>query len=152
MKQASLAMRKTVDLLKTQLFGMTDDIDEGLISTVKVDYNHQLTPLQHMSLVNQQGRRISVTPYDPSMIGAVEKELKKQGFDAYKFSKTTVVVNIPLPTQESVEKAKTQRKKIGEEAKVSIRNIRKKFRKKVDNDKRLQEATDAAIKEIDELT
>lgn len=145
-------MRKTVDLLKTQLFGMTDDIGESLISAVKVQYNHQPTPLQHLSLVNQKDRRVSITPYDPSMVGAVEEELKKQGFNAYKFSKTTVVVNIPVATGETQQKVASQIKKLGEETKVAIRNIRKKFRKKdKDNEKELQAMTDAAIQEIDDL-
>ena len=145
-------MRKTVDLLKAQLHGLRDNINESLIETVKVDYNHQPTPLQHLSLVSQQGRRISVTPYEPYMVGAIEDELKKQSFNAYKFSKTTVVVNIPEPSQENRNKVVSQMKKLGEEAKISIRNIRKKFRKKIDDDKRLQEITDAAIREISELT
>lgn len=145
-------MRKTVDLFKTQLFGMTDDIDEGLISTVKVEYNQQLTPLQHLSLVNQQGRRVSVTPFDPSLMGTIEDELKKQGFNAYKFSKKTVVVNIPLPSGENRQKVISQMKKLAEEAKVAIRNIRKKFRKKdKDDEKELQRMTDAAIEEINSL-
>ncbi len=145
-------MQKTVDLFKTQLFGMTDDIDDGLIATVKVTCNHQKMPLQHLSLINQQGRRISVTPYDPSMLGTIEDELKRQGFNAYKFSKTTVVVNIPLPSGETLEKVASQTKKLGEEAKVAIRNIRKKFRKKdKDHDKELQATTDIAIKKINDL-
>ena len=83
-------------------------------------------------------------------MGAIEDVLKKQGFNAYKFSKTTVVVNIPLPCGENRHKVAAQAKKIGEEAKVAVRNIRKKFRKKdKDNEKQLQTMTDAAIKEID---
>lgn len=143
-------MRKTVDLFKSQLFGMEENVNESLIVTVKVDYNHQPTPLEHISLVSQRDRRVSVTPYDSSMIGVIEEELKKQGFNAYKFSKTTVVVNIPLADGESRKKVDLQKKKLAEEAKVSIRNIRKKFRKKdKDHDKELQMMTDAAIQEID---
>lgn len=142
-------MRKTVELFKSQLFGMEDNVNESLIATVKVLYNHQLTPLQHLSLVSQKDRRVSVTPYEPTMMGVIEEELKKQGFNAYKFSKTTVVVNIPLPDGESRQKVALRVKKLAEEAKVSIRNIRKKFRKKdKDHDKELQTMTDAAIQEI----
>lgn len=132
---------------------MKDNVNDDLISTVKVDYDHQQTPLQHLSLIYQQDRRISVTPYDPSMTGVIEDELKRQGFNAYKFSKITVVVNIPLPSGENYEKVISQMKKLGEEAKVSIRNIRKKFRNKEDKsrEKRLQEMTDSAIRQIDGL-
>lgn len=145
-------MRKTVDLLKTQLIGLEDNVNDDLISTIKVDYNHQQTPLQHLSLISQRDRRVSITLFEPSMIGVVEKELKKQGFNAYKFSKTTVVVNIPLAAGDTRRKVALQIKKLGEEAKVAIRNIRKKFRKKdKDHDKELQTITDAAIEEINGL-
>ncbi len=143
-------MRKTVELFKSQLFGMEDNVNESLVATVKVPYNHQLTPLQHLSLISQRDRRVSVTPYEPAMIGVIEDELKRQGFNAYKFSKKTVVVNIPLADDESCKKVALQVKKLAEEAKVSIRNIRKKFRKKdKDHDKELQAITDTAIQEID---
>ena len=146
-------MRKTVDLLKSQLVGMEDNVNESLIATVKVEYNHKPTLLQYLSLISQRDRRVSVTPYEPSMIGVIEEELKKQGFNAYKFSKTTVVVNIPLADGETRRKVISQIKKLGEEAKVSVRNIRKKFRKKdKDHDKELQSITDAAIQEIGDLT
>ncbi len=142
-------MRKTVELFKSQLFGMEDNVSESLVATVKVLCDHQATPLQYLSLVSQRDRRVSVTPYNPMMVGVIEEELKKQGFNAYKFSKTTVVVNVPLADGESRKKVASQVKKLAEEAKVSIRNIRKKFRKKdKDHDKELQAMTDAAIQEI----
>lgn len=147
-----MSMRKTVDLFKSQLEGFRDDINEDLIATVKVPYNHQMTPLQHLSLVNQKDRRISVTPYDPSLLAVIETELKQQGFDAYKFSKTTVVVNVPLRDGQSQKKVEAQIKKLAEEAKIAIRNIRKKFRQKnKDNDEELQALTDKAIEEIGNL-
>lgn len=150
MKQARILMRKTVDLFKSQLLGMEDNVNESLIATVKVPYGHQPTSLEHLSLVNQKDRRVSITPYDPGMVGVIEEELKKQGFNAYKFSKTTVVVNIPLEDGESRKKVDSQKKKLAEEAKVAIRNIRKKFRKKdKDHNKELQAITDTAIREID---
>ncbi len=146
-------MQKTVDLFRSQLVGMEENVNDDLIATVKVDYDHQMTPLEHLSLIHQQDRRVSITPYDPNIIGEIEDELKKQGFNAYKFSKTTVVVNIPLASGENRKKVVSQMKKLAEEAKVSIRNIRKKFRDQEDksHEKRLQKITDAAIKQVDEL-
>ncbi len=62
------------------------------------------------------------------------------------------MVNIPLDSGENQQKIHSQIKSMGEESKTSIRNIRRKFRKKdKDNDKQLQDITDQAIKEIDSL-
>ncbi len=69
-------MTKTVDILKDQLTGMSDNVSENLISTVKVPCNGQQTPLEHLSLVSQKDRIISITPYDPGMTVVIERVLK----------------------------------------------------------------------------
>lgn len=149
--QARKLMRKTIDLFKTQLVGMDDNVNESLISTVKIRYCGQPTPLEHLGLVSQQDRRINITLYDPTMINKVVEKLSDQGFNAYKFSKTTVVINIPLACGTNKQRVLAQIKKLGEDAKVSIRNIRRKFRKRnEDNNQELQTITNAAIKEVDD--
>lgn len=145
-------MKKTIDLLKSQLFGLTDKVNENLISTIKITHDHQLVSLNHLSLVNQKEKRIFITPFNVEMVGSIENELKKQGFNAYKFSKTSVVVNVTQESKEDSKKVMGQRKKLCEESKVSIRNIRKKFKKKENIDEnQLQNITDDAIKEIESL-
>ena len=153
MEKTKALMEKTVDFLRDQLVGMGGNINDNLISTVTIDYSGQQTPLEHLGLIHQKDRRISITPYDPSIIMRVEEELKKQGFDAYKFSKTTVVVNIPLISGDTRRKVASRMNRLGEDAKVSIRNIRRNFRKKNKDcdDKELQKMTNIAIEEIDQL-
>lgn len=153
-ENAKLLMSKTVGLLKTQLCGLRDNVNESLLSNIKIDYNGQPTCLCYISLIVQDDRRISITPYDLSSMGLIEEELKKQGFDAYKFSKTSIVVNIPLACGENSNKILVQIKRLAEDAKIAVRNIRRKFRKKIkdkDVDKELQKITDKAISEIDGL-
>ena len=151
-------MQKTIDLFVEQLIGIhSDTLSIGLVETVKVDYHGQLTPIKYIGSVAQKGRRISVNPYDPGAADLIEQTLKKCGFSAYKFSKQEVVVNVPSQSGEESEKTFTRIKKLGEETKVAIRNVRKKLRQRLTDDekkaqtKTIDEQTHLAVKEIDQI-
>lgn len=148
-EQAKVSMGKTVDLLKNQLSGIGSNIDENLMSSIKVENCGQKTPLNKLALISEASRRVSIVPYDLTTIDSILEQLKQQNFDVYKFSKTTIIVNIPLPSGDSLRGVIVQVDKLGEAAKIAIRNIRKKFRKKNrDNDKGLQTITDLFVDEI----
>jgi ribosome recycling factor len=76
--------------------------------------------------------------------------LKDAGLNAYLFSKQAVAVSVPPICGDERERVKTRVKKLGEEAKISIRNIRQNYRK---SEKGLTEDEKRqAEKEIQELT
>jgi hypothetical protein len=93
------------------------------------------------------------SPYDTALLGAIDKAIKAKGFNSYVFSKTQVVVNSPPRSGQDRERVVAQINKLAEEARVVIRNIRKKTRQKAeeDIDKPLQKLTDEKIKEINNL-
>ena len=145
------AMQKTLDHLKSQLIGVGSSINDSLIGTVKIDVDGQKVQLHTICIVFQKDRKISITPHDPKMVGPVETILKSQGFEAYRFSPKVVVVNVPAPTGEEARKVAAHVRKLGEDAKVSIRNVRRKYRTD-ENDKDLQKLTDRFVSSIDEVT
>jgi len=145
-------MKKTLRLLEEQLMGFSDNINDDLVSTVKVNSFGNNTSLKHISLISQQDGKVSITPYNPIDMAEILRALKSKGFDAYKFSKTTIVVNIPLTSGETRRKVQKQINELAEQTRVSIRNIRKKFKKKSDIDNNdLQVLTDAYTRKINEL-
>lgn len=151
-------MEKPIDLLKNQLksihFG---NITPGIIDTVKVSYYDQLVPVGQIANTQTIKNNISVVPYEPDMIPAVNKVLISAGFNSYIFSKTTILVSVPPPSLEEKNKINNYLRKLGEEAKIAVRNIRKKIRQPLDKEalkkieKELQAATDVAISEIDTI-
>lgn len=151
-------MSKTVELFKEQLYGIRlDNISPGFVESCKVQYYGQLTPVRYVAAVSKVQNGITVTPHDHTIVGAVEKSLKAIGLNAYVFSKTTVFVSVPMANLEQQEKIKVQIRKLGEESKVSIRNIRKMARKGLSKDellvidKSLQDLTDDFVEQIDEI-
>lgn len=145
-------MNKTVEHLEDQLVGVRwGTVTSGLVDTVRVSCYSGITELRYLASTEGNAKRIQVTPYDPTLLGPINTALNDAGFNAYVFSKTSIVVSVPQPCGEEKEKVIKRVRKLGEEAKVSIRNIRKKARKECDDDDAIQRVTDASVSEIDRI-
>jgi ribosome recycling factor len=154
-------MAKTVDLFFDQIRNIrVGNVTTAVIDSVKVQYHGQKTPIKHLARTSGGcGQPISITPYDQSLVSQINKDLNQAGFASYVFSKTTVCVNVPPMSGEEVAKICNYVKKIGEDAKIAIRNIRKQFRnslkeltqdERLNAEKLLQEHTDLSISLITE--
>jgi ribosome recycling factor len=151
-------MQKTIDSLENQLVGIRlGTITPSVIDTVKVIYEGQPTPIVHVAYAERKGNGISVTPYEPQLVNAINKALQGSGFNSYVFSKTSVMVSCPPPSGEEKLKIIAYVAKLGEESKIAVRNIRKKHRQTLtkdeikEQDKSLQKTTDEMISKIDSL-
>jgi ribosome recycling factor len=150
-KDAKTSMEKTLELFSNSLTGIRGGtVDAGFVDTLKIPYYGQLTPLKYMASVIPCAKGVSVNPHDPTMVKLIEQALNGMGVNACLFSKSSILVSVPLISGEQMEDIRKYIRKLGEEAKVSIRNIRKKHKKDVD-EKELQTLTDSFIKDI-ELT
>lgn len=154
-------MEKAVTYFSDQIVGIRWGIvTSGLVDTIKVLYHGQPTPIKHLAHTTKQDNRISVTPHEPMLVGSIEKALKAAGLNAYTFSKTMVVVSTPPPSGEERQRVISHVRKLAEEAKVAVRNIRKKTKQKFPPlskselqkmEKQLQELTDQYVAEITKL-
>lgn len=151
-------MDKTVGNLSDSIIGIRGStITVGVIDTVKVPYHGQLQPIKHIAYTGKNGDAIFVDPYEPELTNQIAKSLKEAGFSAYAFSKTRVVVSVPPPSGDQRQATIAHLRKLGEEAKIAIRNIRKKQRQQLDKDallkedKKIQEVTDSNIAEIEAI-
>lgn len=151
------SMEKTIELFSNSIVGIrVGNVSSSLIDTVKIPNHGQMTPLRHLSMTGKQGHSITIDPYDPSLVQTISKCLEAAGFSAYVFSKTRVVVSIPPPSGEEREAVIVHLKKMAEECKISIRNIRKNYRQKLSkeeqkSDKEIQKITDLCIIEVDQI-
>lgn len=143
-------MSKTIKHLVEQLKGIRWGVSPGLLDSVRIEYYGGVSELRHIAITYSENKRIQVTPYDSTLLGQINQALQKSGFNSYIFSKTSIVVNVPKGCGEERDKIVKFIKELGEQAKISIRNIRQKARKELD-DKEVQKLTDAAIKEINQL-
>jgi ribosome recycling factor len=133
-QDAADKMNKAVQLLENSLLGIrSGGITSACIETFKVPYYGQQTPIKHLATTIDATGRVMVSPFDPCLLGEIAKVLTEAGFNAYVFSKTSVAVASNAMSGVEREKVKAQIKKLGEEAKISVRNIRRDARKKIDH-------------------
>jgi ribosome recycling factor len=150
-------MQKTVRHLADQLRGIrTGTISLGLIETVRVASQGNLVPIQRLGVLKSQGERILITSFDRAHVPAIVRALTESRLSAYAVNPATVAVSVPPISGEQRAEIARHVKKLGEEAKITIRAIRQQARKQIETSGRgsqraVQEATDAAIAEIEHL-
>jgi len=146
-------MQKSFSYFAEQLQSIRSGyISVGLVDTIKVQYQGQRVPISQVAFSIPKQNQIAITPHDPSLLTPIAESLKEAGFNAYPFSKTSVVVSCPRPSTDQIDKVVGQIKKLAEDARVSIRSIRKKSRQQSkDFEKPLQVLTDKYVEKVDLL-
>jgi ribosome recycling factor len=150
-------MQKVARHLAEQIRGIrSGTISIGLIQAIRVDCQGRSFPINQLGAVKSQGDRILITPFDRANVPSIVRALTESRLGAYALNPTTVCVSIPTLSVEQREETARHIKKLGEEAKIAIRTIRQQARKQIElsgrgSQRAVQEATDAAIEEIERL-
>ena len=161
--------KKTISVLKEDLNTVrAGRATPALLDKVSVQYYGSPTPLKNLSNISTPDpRTLLITPFDPKSISEIEKAINMAniGINPSNDGKCIRLVIPPVTEDRRKELTKTV-KKMGEESKVAIRNLRrdandhlKKMEKNheitEDESKKalddVQKATDKVIKEIDEI-
>ncbi len=162
-------MAKTISVLKEELNTVrAGRANQALLDRVMVEYYGSPTPLKNLSNVSvPDPRTLLITPFDPKSIGNIEKAINiaNLGINPSNDGKSIRLV-IPQVTEERRKELTKIIKKIGEDAKIAVRNIRRdsndELKKKekateiTEDDLKkalddVQKSTDKCIKDIDEL-
>jgi ribosome recycling factor len=141
-------MIKAIDALRVDMGKIrTGRASSGFLDHVQVDYYGTLTPLtQVASITTSDSRTLLVTPWEKSMVAAVEKAILNAdlGLNPATSGSAIRVPMPPLTEERRKELIKVVRNE-GEQAKVSIRNVRR------DSNNHLKELVkDKTISEDDE--
>ncbi|MDD2568415.1 MAG: ribosome recycling factor [Clostridia bacterium] len=140
----------------------------SILDKVTVDYYGVATPInQTASISVQDARTLMIQPWDKNTIGLIEKAILKSDLGLNPNNDGTVLrITIPQLTEERRKELVKQVKKKTEDARVSIRNIRRDLndkikaaeKKKEVNEDELKEAldnaqklTDKSINKVDEV-
>lgn len=121
-------MRKTIESLQMDLSKVrTGRASSGFLDHVQVDYYGNMTPLtQVANITTSDARTLMVTPWEKSMVAAVEKAIltANLGLNPATSGSAIRVPMPPLTEERRKELIKVVRNE-GEHSKVSIRNIRR---------------------------
>jgi len=99
----------------------------ALLDGIKVDYYGSSTPLNQMATLSvPESRMIVIAPWDSSVITLIEKAIQKSDLGLTPSNDGKVIrLAVPALTEERRKELVKQVKKMTEESKVKIRNIRR---------------------------
>lgn len=167
--QMTAKMDKSAEKIKHEFAGIrTGRASSALLSDIKVEYYGALVPLQQAANISiPEARLIEIKPWDKSMLGEIEKAILKSPLGITPNNDGKIIrLTIPSLTEERRKELVKIVKKMAEETKVAIRNIRRdsneallklKDNKEISEDEyhkahhHDQEVTDHHIKKIDEI-
>ena len=164
--EAQSKMNKSIEVLRGTLATLrTGKASPALLNNLEIDYYGSMTPVNQISSISvPEPRQLLIKPYDKNDVKAIVTAINASDLGLNPINEGTQVrLMIPVLTEERRRDITKQAHKYGEEAKVSIRNIRRDFVDLAKDDdsmsedyqKRLlddiQKVTDDAIKEIDQI-
>ena len=121
-------MEKAINSLKKEFASIrTGRANPLILDKVVVDYYGVPTPLRQMSQVSvQDGQTLVIAPYDKTILKEIEKAMIKAELGITPNSDGIVIrLTFPPLTEERRKEISKDVKKIGEDAKVAVRNIRR---------------------------
>src|SRR5450631_787300 len=136
MLEAEEKMEKAIEVAKEDFATIrTGRANAAMFNKLTVEYYGSRTPLQQLaSFQTPEARTILITPFDKSAMAEIEKTLRDSDLGINPNSDGTVIrVNLQQLTEERrKEYIKIARTK-AEDAKVSIRNIRRKAKDELEH-------------------
>lgn len=126
--QAKTAMEKSLSSLQVELQKLrTGRAQPSLLDHVQVEYYGNPTPLNQVAnIATEDARTLSVSPWEQSMVPAIEKALRTSDLGLNPVT-AGQVIRIPMPalTEDRRRDLIKLVKEEGEKCKVSIRNARR---------------------------
>ncbi|RMG05595.1 MAG: ribosome recycling factor [Nitrospirae bacterium] len=158
-KKAKEKMTKSLEVLKKDFAAIrTGRASISLLDGITVDYYGTQTPLNQVaSLSVPEPRLISIQPWDQNMIPVIEKAIMQSDLGLTP-SNDGKIIRIPIPelTEERRKQLVKVVRKRAEEARVSVRNIRREINDELKKKEKEKEITEDELKksldEVQELT
>ena len=163
------SMTKAIKSLQGQLTKVrTGRANANVLDGVVVDYYGSPTPIKQVGQISTpEARLLQIQPFDKSIIGEIEKSIINANLGLNPSNDGNFIrIQFPALTEEKRKDLVKQVKKMGEDAKIAVRNIRRDANdhlKKAEKDKELsedlrhdaeadvQKYTDEHVKLIDEI-
>lgn len=152
-------MDKAVSVLSNQLAGIrTGRANPGLVDSIKVEAYGSYTPLKQLaSIGTPEPQQILIRPYDAGTIKDIEKAIVAGDLGLNPQNDGRVIrLNVPPLSTEVRKKMVGRIKDLGEDAKISIRNIRRDANKAAETAEKDNEMTeddrDRCKDQVQELT
>jgi ribosome recycling factor len=167
--QTKLKMQAALDHFKGELKNLRSNrANPGMLDGVVVEvYGTQMRLKELATVAVSESRQLLITPFDPQTVGGIVKGIERANLNLQPQAEGHIIrINVPPMDESTRKQIVKQGKQKAEDAKIGIREIRRKqndlVRKmKADGDltedimkkdeKTIQDYTDKFCKEIDDL-
>ena len=164
--KAEKNMGKCLDTLKANFARVrTGRASAQILAPIMVDYYGQPTPITQLAGIKvPEASMLVVEPWDKSALRAIEKAIESSDLGITPSNDgTSIRLPFPKPTEERRKELVKECKELAEEARVSVRNVRRDVNGKIERDEELsddeqsrekkavQKITDSFVSKIDEL-
>ena len=162
-------MNKAIKSLQNQMTKVrTGRATAAVLDGIMADYYGTPTPIKNMGQISTpEARLLQIQPFDKTLIGAIEKAILGANLGLTPGNDGNFIrISFPTLTEDKRKAFVKDVKKLGEDAKVAIRNVRREQNDKVkltekdkkiseDESKKIQEEiqkiTDNFIKDVDKI-
>ena len=163
--RAEKNMGKCLDTLKANFARVrTGRANAQILAPIMVDYYGQPTPITQLAGIKvPEASMLVVEPWDKSALRAIEKAIESSDLGITPSNDgTSIRLPFPKPTERRKELVK-ECKELAEEARVSVRNVRRDVNGKIERDEELsddeqsrekkavQKITDSYVAKIEDL-
>ncbi|MEL6329247.1 MAG: ribosome recycling factor [Planctomycetota bacterium] len=135
LSDAESSMTKAVEYLRSELRGLrTGRASTALVEYIKFDYYGSQSDIKSNAAISvPEPHQILIKPFDPSAVGAIKKGIEESGLGLNPQTEDKAIrISIPPLDSERRKQLVAQAKKMGEEQKVAIRNVRRDANKHAD--------------------
>ena len=169
-KQTSAKMEKTVQHLETEFSEVrAGRANPAVLDKIRIDYYDTPTAINQLAAVSvTETRTLTIQPWDASVLRKIEKAIQTSdiGINPQNDGKVIRMIFPPL-TEDRRKEIVKDIAKMGEDAKVAVRSIRRESMEKLKSmkkkseiteddqktgEKKIQDITDKNIKTIESLT
>ena len=127
-QDAQRRMDKSVEAVRTEFNTVrTGRASAALLDRINVDYYGQATPLKQLATISApEPRLLTVQPFDPSSLKGIERAIQESDLGLTP-SNDGKIIRLPIPqlTEERRKELVKVVRRVGEDGKVAIRNVRR---------------------------
>jgi ribosome recycling factor len=128
LQDATRRMDGSVEHTRTEFNTVrTGRASAALLDRITIDYYGTATPLKQLATINvPEPRMLTVQPFDPSTIKAIEKAIQESDLGLTPSNDGKLIrLPMPQPNEERRKELVKVVRKLAEEGKVAVRNVRR---------------------------
>jgi ribosome recycling factor len=165
-KETEEKMAKSCELLKKEFIKLrTGRASPGIVENIQVNAYNSILPLSQVaSCMVPEPRLLMIKPWDRSLLPEIEKAILRSDLGLTPMNDGTVIrLNIPSLTEERRKNLVKLARRMAEESKIAIRNVRRSAKEEIKKDEKIseddekradekiQKLTDKYIEKIDKI-